>query len=253
MMRGAGSGAESAGQIHPVLPYEQPSPHRPRSSTTTSAPARARESPHASPIAPPPTTATRTPRIFADRAERGHNARVDERERKNILGQWGVRGENAQERRERQTLERDLAGAPFRGRRVRPRPHPFGPKPESYVASLGGPLPYMVRLREIDEETRAHERELERVWFELAHECTPDAGAFTRRWGRVARRWNFTAVNELIRRHNRYYPAEAGLPMDPRTRDFALVNGEHYRKPLLDSDWVLERFPPALEAAVARA
>jgi hypothetical protein len=26
-------------------------------------------------------------------------------------------------------------------------------------------------------------------------------------------------VNELIDRHNRFYPAESRLPMDPRTRD----------------------------------
>jgi hypothetical protein len=178
---------------------------------------------------------------------------VQEWERKQILGQWGVRGENARERREREILERDLAGAPFKDRRVRPRAHPFGPSPESYVASLGGPLPYMVRLREIAEETQAHERALDLAWREVARAAGRDASAFARRWRSVARRWNFIAVNQLIERHNRYYPAEARLPMDPRTRDFALVNGEPYRKRLLDAAWVLERFPPVLAAARAAA
>jgi hypothetical protein len=177
--------------------------------------------------------------------------RMEEWERRRILGQWGVRGENARERREREILERDLAGAPFNQRRVRLRAHPFGPLPESYVASLGGPLPYMVRLREIAEETQAHERALEIAWRGLARAAGRDARAFARRWRAVVRRWNFTAVNELIERHNRYYPAEARLPMDPRTRDFALVNGEPYRKRPLDAEWALERFPPVL--AVARA
>ena len=169
---------------------------------------------------------------------------MDERERKRILGQWGVRGENARERRERLVLERDLEGRPFAGKRVRVRPHPFHASPESYVASLGGPLPYMIRLRQIDEETRAHERDLERAWRELAEECGEDEERFSRRWRHIAAGWNFAAVNELIERHNRYYPAEARLPMDPRTRDFALVNGESYRRPLLDANWVLARFPP---------
>jgi hypothetical protein len=176
-------------------------------------------------------------------------ATMEEWERKKILGEWGVRGENARERRERLVLERDLAGGPHKGRRVRLRPQPLGPALESYVASLGGPLPYMVRLREIDEETKAHERALAGAWAELAVACGGDATAFARRWRRAARRWNFTAVNELIERHNRYYPAEARLPMDPRTRDFALVNGEPYRKPRLGEEWVLERFPPVLAAA----
>jgi len=178
-----------------------------------------------------------------------HNERVHELERKRILGQWGVRGENARERRERLVLERDLDGSPFAGRRVRSRPQPFQPSAELYVVSLGGPLPYMIRLREIAEETAAHERQIELAWRKLSMRCAGDSHAFARRWRRIASRWNFAAVNELIERHNRYYPAEARLPMDPRTRDFALVNGEPYRKQRLDATWILERFPPTLQAA----
>ncbi len=174
---------------------------------------------------------------------------VEAWERKKILGQWGVRRENVRERREREILERDLAGAPYAGRRIRLRPQPLGPSPESYVAALGGPLPYMVRLREIADETSAHERALEDAWRALSRDCGGDQRAFERRWRRIARRWNFVAVNELIERHNRYYPAEARLPMDPRTRDFALVNGEHYRKRPLGEEWILDRFPPRLAAA----
>jgi hypothetical protein len=37
--------------------------------------------------------------------------------------------------------------------------------------------------------------------------------------------------------------------MDPRTGDFALVNGEDYRKRPLDAAWALERFPAELSAA----
>jgi hypothetical protein len=50
----------------------------------------------------------------------------------------------------------------------------------------------------------------------------------------------------LIEEHNRWYPMEARLPMDPRSRDFALVNGRPYRRRPLDAAWVLERFPPVL-------
>lgn len=172
-----------------------------------------------------------------------HNEDVEAWERKRVLGAWGVREENVREMRERKILEHDLAGAPYKDRRVQPRPQPFGPSPESYVASLGGPLPYMIRLREIEEEMRAHEAELERAWQALAARSGEDGTEFARRWRRLASRWNFTGVNDLIERHNRFYPAEARLPMDPRTRDFALVNGEPYRRRPFDRRWVLERFP----------
>lgn len=172
-------------------------------------------------------------------------------ERKNVLGQWGVREENARERRERRILERELEGAPFRGRAIKPQRNFFQPSPESYVTSLGGPLPYMVRLRDIEAETRAHEQALASAWRELAQECGGDEHAFARRWRRVALRWNFAAVNDLIHRHNRFYPAEARLPMDPRTRDFALVNGRPYRIERLGHEWILARFPAGLAAAQA--
>src|SRR3712207_9559139 len=124
---------------------------------------------------------------------------MDRLERKNLLGQWGVREENARERRERKILERELEGAPYRGRRVRPQQNFFQPSPESYVTSLGGPLPYMVRLREIEAEVAAHERALAEAWRKLADEVRDDA-AFARRWMRTAERWNFEAVKDLIRR-----------------------------------------------------
>jgi hypothetical protein len=175
---------------------------------------------------------------------------VDARERKRILGQWGVRGENALERREREILERDLEGNPYAGRAAPMRLRNFRPSADSYVASLGGPLPYMQRLREIEELTRAHEDELAEAWHDLAEECGDDGGErFARRWRSRAARRNFTEVNELIGRHNRFYPIEARLPMDIRRRDYVLVNGEPYSRVPLDAGWVLERFPADLAAA----
>jgi hypothetical protein len=56
-------------------------------------------------------------------------------------------------------------------------------------------------------------------------------------------------VNELIDRHNRNFPAEARLPMDPRTRDFVKINGRSYERKPLDEQWILERWPADLSAA----
>ena len=50
-------------------------------------------------------------------------------------------------------------------------------------------------------------------------------------------------MNDLIERHNRWYPVEARLAMDPRTRDFVKVGGRDYRREPLDAAWILERFP----------
>jgi len=170
---------------------------------------------------------------------------VDERQRKAILGQGATRPETPRDRAERRVLETDLPGSPVVGRPLRRRLRNFRPDPQTYFSALGGPLPWMVRLREIDRATAAHERSLEDAWRGLAEEYGDRPAELERRWRRLAETWPFDDVNALVERHNRYYPAEARLPMDPRTGDFVLVNGRPYRREPLGARWILERFPPS--------
>ncbi len=81
--------------------------------------------------------------------------------------------------------------------------------------------------------------------------CNGDPEAFALRWRTIAREWQFTEVNDLVERHNRWYPVESRLAMDPRTGDYALVNGRDYRLAPLDAEWILERFPAVLERTAA--
>jgi hypothetical protein len=152
-----------------------------------------------------------------------------------MLGEWGVRDVTPDSAREREQVARDrdlnpLAGAPL-PRRIRR----FRPEADAYVASLGGPLPYMQRLRTIDEQVETHLERLEQAYAER--------GGDPKSWRRLAERWDFSDVNDLIERHNRWYPVEARLAMDPRSRDFVKVGGRDYRREPLDADWILELFP----------
>jgi hypothetical protein len=160
---------------------------------------------------------------------------VRRRERERIMRQGIVLPETPRDRRNLEGLEADLRDSPLRGGELELRLRNFRPDTGSYLASLGGPLPYMARLREIDALTIQHEQQLA-----AAYET---AGRNAEAWTAVARRWDFGEVNDLIDRHNRWYPAESRLPMDPRTGDYALVNGRSYRRRPLDASWVLERFP----------
>ena len=151
------------------------------------------------------------------------------------MRQGVVLPETPRDRRNLASLEADLRDSPLRGRELPVRLRNFRPDAGSYLASLGGPLPYMARLREIDAQTIEHERRLAEAYELLGGD--PDG------WRAAAGAWDFAEVNELIERHNRWYPAESRLPMDPRTGDYALVNGRSYRRRPLDEAWVLERFP----------
>jgi hypothetical protein len=167
---------------------------------------------------------------------------VDPREAKEILGQGATRPETPRDRTERRTLQADLAGSPVKGRPIRQRVRNFRPDPDAGVRALGGPTMWMRRLRAIEDAVDEHERQLDEAWRALAAELEDDT-EFARLWRKTARRWSFAEVNELIARHNRYFPAEARLPMDPRTRDFVRINGRHYEREPLDADWILARWP----------
>ena len=158
---------------------------------------------------------------------------MERRERERIMRQGVVLPELPRRKHELAALREDLVDHPLQGRPVRRRYRNFTPDAGSYLASLGGPLPYMARLRELEALITRHEAVL------AERHATTDAAA----WLKVAAGWDFTEVNDLIERHNRWYPMEARLPMDPRTGDFVLVNGESYRRRPLDARWVLKRFP----------
>ena len=167
--------------------------------------------------------------------------RQDEREA--LLREDAPRAQTARERRQLRGVDEDLRSSPLRGRPLPLRLRNFHLAADGYLAALGGPLPYMLRLREIEAMTAAHETALAAAREQLADEVAPKALADA--WRATAESWSFHEVNDLIERHNRWFPAESRLPMDPRRGDFALVNGRDYRIEPLDARWVLERFPVA--------
>jgi hypothetical protein len=171
---------------------------------------------------------------------------VEKSERDAILRQGIVLPETPRQRRERASLEEDLRTIPLTGRPLPIRARHFRPAAEAYLVATRGPLPYMLRLREIEQRTEAHEADLADARRALVEEHRGDPGAFARAWVAHAASVRFDEVNDLIERHNLWYPVESRLPMDPRTGDHALVNGRDYRLAPLDEAWVLERFPAEL-------
>ena len=174
---------------------------------------------------------------------------MEKAERDAILRQGVVLPETPRRRRELAALEEDLQSIPLTGEPLPVRARAFRPNADAYLVATQGPLPYMVRLREIEHLTAAHELELRTAWRALADVWSEDAERFRAMWLAVARSHSFAEVNDLIERHNRWYPAESRLPMDPRTGEYALVNGRDYRLEPLDAAWILDRLPADLRPA----
>jgi hypothetical protein len=152
-----------------------------------------------------------------------------------IIGEWGVRDVTPPSQAERSALAAESEVNPLLGRRLPRRIRRFRAEADRYLASLGGPLPYMQRARQIDDLIEQHTARVAEAYGEH--------GGNAEEWRRIAERWDFGDVNDLIDRHNRYYPIEARLAMDPRTRDYVQVGGRSYRREPLDAAWILGRFP----------
>ena len=150
-----------------------------------------------------------------------------------IIGEWGVRDVTPPSQVERARLGDDRDVNSLTGRPLPRRLRNFRPEADNFITSVGGPLPYMLRLRQIEEEIDAHRERLREAYAE----------AEPGRWPQIAERWDFGDVNDLIERHNRWYPVEARLAMNPRTRDFVKVGGRDYRRQPLDAAWILGQFP----------
>lgn len=110
-----------------------------------------------------------------------HNDAMDPRDRKAILGEGGIRKPDPRDVARQAALEQDLEGSPLVGKPLPTRLRNFRPSLDRLVSALGGPRAYMLRLREIEVQTAAHERELLDRWLELADECAGDPAGFARR------------------------------------------------------------------------
>jgi hypothetical protein len=168
---------------------------------------------------------------------------VDRRERESIMRQGVTRAETPRDRRERAALVEDLQDSPLAGTPLRRRLRNFRPDASAQLIAIGGPLAWMRRLRKIELALEEHEARLREARDELDAECGGNAERFAQEWRALAKRWDFGDVNDLIERHNRHYPAESRLPMNPRTGDFVLINGRPYTREPIGAEWILERFP----------
>ena len=178
---------------------------------------------------------------------------MERAERDAVLRQGVILPETPRQRRERAALAEDLETIPLTGKPLPYRARHFRPTAEAYLVATRGPLPYMLRLREIERLTEAHESRLREARVGLAAEHAAEPARFRAAWLAHVGRESFDEVNDLIDRHNRWYPVESRLPMDPRTGDYALVRGRDYRLAPLDADWALERFPAEVSPGAVAA
>ncbi len=113
---------------------------------------------------------------------------------------------------------------------------------ESYLQA--GVVPrFIERAQQIESGTRRHRQRLERAYEWVRKQHGGDPHAFRERWLGIAESWRFDDVNELIEEHNRWYPAERRLPLNPRTGDYLTIGNRDWQRYPLNAAWILRQFP----------
>jgi hypothetical protein len=138
-------------------------------------------------------------------------------------------------------IKRDLDEISGLGRPLSSRARTSQRTVEAYLKAGVRPR-WMERISEIDQSIASRRRPA-RAYRALREECGGDLETFAELWRAQAHAQRFDALNELITQHNEWYPIERDLPMDLRTRDYVLIAGRSYRRPLLGPEWVLQEFP----------
>jgi hypothetical protein len=117
--------------------------------------------------------------------------------------------------------------------------------------AMGGAPAWAVRLKKIETHTDAHLADLLDRWTSIAYRFRAQPEQFAPAWREHLEQLDFGVVNELIRRHNRYFPAEANLPMSPRTGDYVGWGGHEWRCSPLTVEWAERQFPADFDRAIA--
>lgn len=117
--------------------------------------------------------------------------------------------------------------------------------------AVGGAPAWSRRLKRIHDLTASLTVRLQGEWHLQAVAARGDRARFAEHWQRLATSFDFAKINDLIEKHNRYFPIEANLPMDVKTLDYVSFAGADYRRVPLNGAWILGQFPPDLDAALA--
>lgn len=138
-----------------------------------------------------------------------------------------------------QGLPKDVKGKPLKIPQVN-----FTVSLESKVRSMFGPPHFATRARRIENLTRKLMDDLAAEYAGMIERFREDPDTFDREWNRLVRSVELDKLNDLIEKHNKYYPIEANLQIDPESGAPLLGSVPWKPKDKISTELLLERFPP---------
>ena len=117
---------------------------------------------------------------------------------------------------------------------------------EERIQSRFGPPGFAVRARRIESAVQKLMRDLEEEYAELSNRLQKKPVEFSTRWTESVKSVDLDEINDLIEKHNKYYPLEAGLRQDPETGVYYMGSSPWKPQERLTPEKILKMFPPCL-------
>lgn len=122
---------------------------------------------------------------------------------------------------------------------------------EKKIQALSGPPYYIVRARRIEIMTDQLMEDLAAEYGKMINKLGGRPAVFARKWKKLVESWPLDRINDLIEKHNMYYPVEADLRMDPKSGAPMMGSGPWKPREKITAESLLDRFPPHISSEPA--
>lgn len=123
---------------------------------------------------------------------------------------------------------------------------------EKLVQSMYGPPWYALRARQVEDKVDGLMNKVAKEYKNMIDTLGMNAEIFAQQWKEYIGSLQLEELNDLIERHNIYYPVEANLSIDLKTEGFLVGSTAWEPKEKITTGGLLERFPPDIDIAITR-
>ncbi len=114
---------------------------------------------------------------------------------------------------------------------------------ENKIMACAGIPEYIQRAKLVEEKITKIKADLKIRYDKLEKKLGNNHARFNKSWESILKSYNFQEVNELIEKHNMFYPLEANLRMDFDSSEYLLGSNIWEKTPLLSASLILEELP----------
>ena len=121
---------------------------------------------------------------------------------------------------------------------------------EKLIQAMYGPPRYALRARQIEDKTDRLMEAVATEYTNMVNTVGKHPKRFAQKWKEFICSLQLYELNDLIERHNMYYPIEANLAIDPKSEGFLIGSIPWEPKEKITTEALLKEFPPYITAAL---